>query len=99
MMRRTSFGCASPAPGGKSKSSGRRVNVVPALITALAGLVFGVASKEYDLAKHYGIEGRNQVCVHSIRIFGSIFHEESGAAVEQQEAGRTITGPAHDLET
>src|SRR4026209_581720 len=65
----------------EGESPGRGMIVLPALCLGFAGFIFAVGSKNYDFGKHCWIEGRNEVYVLTIRIFGSILHEESGAAV------------------
>jgi len=85
--------------GNKSGLPGQRLIVVLSLVAGLAGLLFAVASKSHNFGKYCGIEGRNLTFKLTVRLFGTVLHEETGPAVQQQGAGGTLIGPSQDLET
>lgn len=83
----------------QADAGGRRAIIVLALAGGLAGLVFGLGSKNYAQGKYCGIEGHPPGYRLTVRIFGTVLHEETGPAVQHQEKGSRVTGPSQELET
>jgi hypothetical protein len=77
----------------------RGLVVTLALLGGVVGFAFAVGSKNSALGKYCGIEGRNQAYILTVRIFGTILHEETGPAVQQGEPGKSVIGPSRELDT
>jgi hypothetical protein len=68
-------------------------------LVGLLGFGLAVGSKNHALGKYCGIEGRTGEYTLTVRILGSVLHEETGPAVRQGEPGNTVVGPSRELET
>lgn len=82
--------CAAPRRG---------LVVTLALLGGFAGFAFAVGSKNSALGKYCGIEGRDQAYTLTVRILGTVLHEETGPAVQQGQPGNSVIGPSRQLET
>jgi hypothetical protein len=83
----------------KGSRTGRGLAVGLAFLGGAVGFAFAVGSKNHALGKYCGIEGRNQAYTLTVRIFGTVLHEETGPAVRGGEPGNTVVGPSRELET
>ena len=77
----------------------RGLAIALALLGGVVGFAFAVGSKNHALGKYCGIEGRNQAYTLTVRIFGTVLHEETGPAVQQGEPGKSVVGPSRELDT
>jgi hypothetical protein len=83
----------------KGGASRRGLALALAVFGGVAGFAFAVGSKNYAIGKYCGIEGRNHAYTLTVRIFGSVLHEETGPAVQQGQPGNSVIGPSRELET